>query len=343
VTVPDIVLTEAVPENRIFFEEDFETDLSGWEDIERPDRMYITHPIAYSGSGSLEMEFRGGPDEVQAGWMHHWVYPEREEPMVYEGTETIYISWYQRWSENFLFWIQHNLYALSGVGSPAATDHTLYVEVESEEPSPTGYPLVMIRATTDISHICGLEWPDYYCPWRVEEVAIERGRWYRFEVLVTMNTPYDPAAKQQFREDGTIRFWLDGVELLNLSGLYMRNGLVTAWMPVLNSYSRVVIGTWCSGGVPEEIDRMYSWIDELVVANYRITEEYPHRIYLTWNVIAGGGGPISSTSYAINLTIGQPVVGVAADTGYELCSGFWCGAAVVEYKIYLPVVLKNYP
>jgi hypothetical protein len=64
---------------------------------------------------------------------------------------------------------------------------------------------------------------------------------------------------------------------------------------------------------------------------------------LSWNVIAGGGGPISGGGYAINSTIGQPVVGVAKDTGYELCSGFWCGAvAVVEYKIYLPVVLKNY-
>jgi hypothetical protein len=203
--------------------------------------------------------------------------------MVYEGTETIYISWYQRWSDNFLF-KGHDLYALSGVGSTAATDHTLYVEAAcedpiSEEPSPTGRPLVMIRATTDISHICGKGWPDNYCDWRVEEVLIERGRWYRFEVLATMNTPYDPAARQPLREDGTIRFWLDGVELLNLGGLFMRNGLVTAWMPVLNSYSRVVIGTWCSGGVPGEIDRMYSWIDELVVANYRLTE-YPHRIYL---------------------------------------------------------------
>jgi hypothetical protein len=66
---------------------------------------------------------------------------------------------------------------------------------------------------------------------------------------------------------------------------------------------------------------------------------------LTWNVIAGGGGPITGGGYAINSTIGQPVVGVAKDTGYELCSGFWCSefVAVVEYRIYLPVVLRNYP
>lgn len=49
---------------------------------------------------------------------------------------------------------------------------------------------------------------------------------------------------------------------------------------VLNSYSRVMIGPWYHDGVPGEIDRMYSWVDDLVVANYRPTEAYPHSIYL---------------------------------------------------------------
>jgi ABC-type amino acid transport substrate-binding protein len=62
---------------------------------------------------------------------------------------------------------------------------------------------------------------------------------------------------------------------------------------------------------------------------------------IEWNVIAGGGGHSEAGSYSLDFTIGQPIVGVATDTGYELCSGFWCGA-VVEYKIYLPIVLKNY-
>jgi hypothetical protein len=64
---------------------------------------------------------------------------------------------------------------------------------------------------------------------------------------------------------------------------------------------------------------------------------------INWYVIGGGGGPISGGGYAINSTIGQPVVGVAKGQGYELGSGFWPGAAVVEYEIYLPIVLKNYP
>jgi hypothetical protein len=62
---------------------------------------------------------------------------------------------------------------------------------------------------------------------------------------------------------------------------------------------------------------------------------------INWWVIGGGGGRAENGNYSLDFTIGQPVVGVATDTGYELCSGFWCGA-VVEYKIYLPIVLKNY-
>jgi hypothetical protein len=62
-----------------------------------------------------------------------------------------------------------------------------------------------------------------------------------------------------------------------------------------------------------------------------------------WYVIGGGGGHVESGDgvYALDGTIGQAVVGTATDTGYELCSGFWCGVAV-EYRIYLPIVLKNY-
>jgi hypothetical protein len=64
---------------------------------------------------------------------------------------------------------------------------------------------------------------------------------------------------------------------------------------------------------------------------------------INWYVIAGGGGPISGGGYAINSTIGQPVVGASEGGNYRIEAGFWGGALAVEYKIYLPVVLKNYP
>jgi hypothetical protein len=64
---------------------------------------------------------------------------------------------------------------------------------------------------------------------------------------------------------------------------------------------------------------------------------------INWWVIAGGGGPISGGGYAINSTIGQPVVGASEGGNYRTEAGFWGGALAVEYKIYLPIVLKNYP
>jgi hypothetical protein len=59
-----------------------------------------------------------------------------------------------------------------------------------------------------------------------------------------------------------------------------------------------------------------------------------------WDVIGGGGGHAEAGIYTLDGTIGQPVVGPAEGTGYELCSGFWCGAAV-EHNLYLPLILKN--
>jgi hypothetical protein len=61
---------------------------------------------------------------------------------------------------------------------------------------------------------------------------------------------------------------------------------------------------------------------------------------IDWDVIGGGGGHAEAGIYTLDGTIGQAVVGTATDTGSELCSGFWC--RVVEYRIYLPLVLRNY-
>jgi hypothetical protein len=55
-------------------------------------------------------------------------------------------------------------------------------------------------------------------------------------------------------------------------------------------------------------------------------------------VTGAGGGHAEISPYILDATIGQAVVGVAKDTGYQLCSGFWCKA---EYKVYLPLVLRN--
>ena len=57
--------------------------------------------------------------------------------------------------------------------------------------------------------------------------------------------------------------------------------------------------------------------------------------------LTGGGGAADSTSYRVNLTVGQSAIGTASSTSYGGCLGYWCRTAV-EHKIYLPSVLKNY-
>jgi len=66
---------------------------------------------------------------------------------------------------------------------------------------------------------------------------------------------------------------------------------------------------------------------------------------LDWFVplTGGGGGPASSTNYAVNFTVGQSVIGASSNT-HRASLGYWCGiaeAAAVSYRIYLPLVMRN--
>jgi hypothetical protein len=63
---------------------------------------------------------------------------------------------------------------------------------------------------------------------------------------------------------------------------------------------------------------------------------------LSWHVIAGGGGRMGSGQHTLQGTAGQPVIGPAADSSHTLCSGFWCGVEA-EYRVYLPLVVRNAP
>jgi hypothetical protein len=60
---------------------------------------------------------------------------------------------------------------------------------------------------------------------------------------------------------------------------------------------------------------------------------------IDWDIIGSGGGYAQAGAYTLDATIGQAVVGMSADTGCELCAGFWCRAAAT-YGIYLPLVLR---
>jgi len=64
---------------------------------------------------------------------------------------------------------------------------------------------------------------------------------------------------------------------------------------------------------------------------------------LSWNTVDGGGATFSTGGgYALGGTVGQPDAGTLTGGGYTLVGGFWGGAAA-QYKIYLLLVLRNYP
>jgi len=63
---------------------------------------------------------------------------------------------------------------------------------------------------------------------------------------------------------------------------------------------------------------------------------------LTWSTIDGGGYTFSTGSgYALGGTAGQADAGVLSGGGYTLAGGFWGGAAA-QYRVYLPLVLRNF-
>ena len=62
---------------------------------------------------------------------------------------------------------------------------------------------------------------------------------------------------------------------------------------------------------------------------------------LSWHVIAGSSGRMESAGGHTMLgTAGQSLVGPMVSGGHALCGGFWCGTAT-QYKVCLPLVVRN--
>jgi len=65
---------------------------------------------------------------------------------------------------------------------------------------------------------------------------------------------------------------------------------------------------------------------------------------LSWWAVDGGGGTASGGPYTLAGTVGQPDAGILTGGDYTLDGGFWGpGAVTVGYKVYLPLVLHQYP
>jgi hypothetical protein len=57
---------------------------------------------------------------------------------------------------------------------------------------------------------------------------------------------------------------------------------------------------------------------------------------------SSGGGPASSASYVINLTVGQTIIGDSANEQHQVGLGYWYGIVNLDgqWHIHLPLILR---
>jgi len=67
----------------------------------------------------------------------------------------------------------------------------------------------------------------------------------------------------------------------------------------------------------------------------------PAAYTLDWWTVDGGGGTHRTVGeYTLSGTAGQPDAGVLSGGDYTLGGGFWGGGGAVQYRIYLPLVVR---
>ena len=58
-----------------------------------------------------------------------------------------------------------------------------------------------------------------------------------------------------------------------------------------------------------------------------------------WDVVASGGATMSSASYTIMGTAGQPAAGPSSSSSYELLSGYWQALEELMRQVFMPIQL----
>ena len=56
---------------------------------------------------------------------------------------------------------------------------------------------------------------------------------------------------------------------------------------------------------------------------------------ITWQVVASGGSAMSSSTYTLISTAGQPAIGPSQSSNYSVMSGFWQALS----RLLMPVVI----
>jgi hypothetical protein len=84
------------------------------------------------------------------------------------------------------------------------------------------------------------------------------------------------------------------------------------------------------------------WAALSLVASPALAEPLPASpsYEITWDVVANGGTTMTSTSYNLLSTTGQPIAGEASGTSHSLLSGYWQGIREFFLGVFLPIVIK---
>ena len=61
-------------------------------------------------------------------------------------------------------------------------------------------------------------------------------------------------------------------------------------------------------------------------------------------IASGGQGLAVAGSYTLNVSVGQPIVGAASSSAYQMCYGYWCNPLASSsgpsgYRVYLPLIV----
>ncbi len=208
----------------VFFYDGFETgDFSKWDnrngDYANPS-LKVTADLANVFSGRYSLEITGQPGPETGGSLPVWFMP---------GYDTVYARWYCKFAEDF---DQGNFMHFNRLMAGPPGDY--YAAFGHAGTRPNGKD----RFTTGIE-----PWHDYgknpapgvmafysYFPdmkpdrqgnyygtmfFTDPPVLIERGRWYCVEMMVKANTPG--------KHDGEQAAWIDGKEVVHVTGLRWRD------------------------------------------------------------------------------------------------------------------------
>lgn len=199
----------------------------------------------HSGSRAIQLAYPAGSDGTD--------YMDCSLAGTYQ---TVYFRWYVKYSSNWEYSgvaTKHEEFTLSGgeVGDTPMLGWTGDIN-SCGVSGPTGPSKATIFLyNSDI-------WPREYCgfPRNVNDTpTVGRNQWYCLEAKITANT-------NQSTADGSMQFWIDGVEVLNYS----------SFKPFATTPTTRINGTLLSGywNNSQAHPLMYRWEDDWVLSTARV-------------------------------------------------------------------------